>query len=94
MHTILVLCGGFALLVFCFLIMKFIGQPPRRALLLFVPLWLAATGYNMWVGVTQAGYSVADETPIFILLFGVPVAVGAFVARRLGTPGAAPRSVE
>lgn len=90
MHTVLVLCGGFVLLVVCFLVVKLVGQPPRRALLLFVPLWLAATAYNMWVGVRQAGYSVADETPIFIVLFAVPIVVGAFVARRLGGSGEPP----
>jgi hypothetical protein len=43
-------------------------------------LWLTITATNMWIGVSKAGYSVADEIPILILLFAVP-AVGALLAR-------------
>ena len=46
----------------------------------FVVLWLGLTGFNMWVGVTKAGYSAAEEFPIFLLLFGVP-AIVAVVAK-------------
>ena len=41
----------------------------------FVVLWLGLTAFNMWVGVTKAGYAAADELPIFLLLFGVPAIV-------------------
>ncbi|MCW5620898.1 MAG: hypothetical protein KIS79_07330 [Burkholderiales bacterium] len=41
----------------------------------FLLLWLALTGFNMWVGVAKAGYSVAQELPILLLLFGVPAAI-------------------
>lgn len=41
----------------------------------FIALWLAATGFNMWVGVSHAGYSVREELPILLLLFGIPAAV-------------------
>jgi len=30
----------------------------------------------MWVGVSKAGYSVAEEAPIFLIVFAVPAAVG------------------
>lgn len=36
----------------------------------------------MYIGVTQAGYSVADETPMFILVFGISAAVALFVRRK------------
>jgi hypothetical protein len=29
----------------------------------------------MWVGVARAGYSVAEELPILLLLFGVPAVI-------------------
>jgi hypothetical protein len=48
----------------------------------FIPVWLAAAGINLWIGVAQAGYS-AEEAPIFLLVFGVPAAVAVFVAWRL-----------
>jgi hypothetical protein len=28
----------------------------------------------LWVGVSKAGYSVAEELPILLVLFGVPAA--------------------
>jgi hypothetical protein len=31
----------------------------------------------MWIGVSHAGYSVADEAAIFLAIFGVPRAVAA-----------------
>jgi hypothetical protein len=43
--------------------------------LLFIALWLVIAGANMWVGVARAGYSVAEELPIFALIFGIPAAV-------------------
>lgn len=41
----------------------------------FVVVWLAITVFNMWIGVARAGYSVAEELPILLLLFGVPAIV-------------------
>jgi hypothetical protein len=45
------------------------------ATVLFIVLWFAIAAANMWVGVAKAGYSVAEELPIFALIFGVPAAV-------------------
>lgn len=45
----------------------------------FVVLWLAATSFNMWVGISQAGYSVREELPIMLLLFALPAAVALLV---------------
>jgi hypothetical protein len=28
----------------------------------------------MWIGVSRAGYSVAEELPIFLLIFALPAA--------------------
>ena len=41
----------------------------------FIPVWLVAAGINLWVGVTKAGYSVAEEAPIFLVVFAVPAAL-------------------
>ena len=49
----------------------------------FIALWLLATGFNMWVGVSHAGYTVRDELPIMLLLFGVPAAVALLVQWKL-----------
>jgi len=45
------------------------------ATVVYVALWFVIAGANMWVGVTRAGYSVSEELPIFLLIFGVPAAV-------------------
>jgi hypothetical protein len=34
-----------------------------------------------WVGVARAGYSLADEAPVLLAVFGVPAAVALFLAR-------------
>jgi hypothetical protein len=46
----------------------------------FIPVWLVLAAVNLWVGVTRAGYSVAEEAPIFLVVFAVPAAVALLVA--------------
>lgn len=41
----------------------------------FIALWLIITAGNMWIGVSRAGYSVTEELPILLLLFGLPAAI-------------------
>ena len=53
-----------------------------RALAVSLALWLAITGANMWIGVSKAGYSVAEELPILVLLFAVPAAAAVLVRWR------------
>ena len=80
MHTLKVIAGGFMLLGLCLLIGRSIGGPTAaiglaRAAKFFVLLWLIAAGLNMWIGVARAGYSVADEAPVFLVVFAVPAAI-------------------
>lgn len=49
----------------------------------FVLVWLLATVFNLWVGVSHAGYSVREELPIMLLLFAVPAAVAVLVRWKL-----------
>jgi len=46
----------------------------------FIPVWLIGAGINMYIGVAKAGYSVAEEAPIFLLVFAVPAIVAALIA--------------
>ena len=46
----------------------------------FILVWLVAAAVNLWIGVTRAGYSVAEEAPIFVVVFAVPAAVALLVA--------------
>jgi uncharacterized membrane protein YwaF len=79
MRTVLFLAAGFLLLAALFILARLFAEnypsAPTYATIAFVVLWLVATGANMWVGVNKAGYSVAEEFPILLLLFGVPAVV-------------------
>ena len=77
MHTIKVLSAGFVLLGILVLIGRALGHGSRAALT-FLPLWLAIAALNLWYGVAKAGYSVADEFPIFLLIFALPAAGAGF----------------
>ena len=79
MRTALFLISGFLLLASFFIMAKLFAESfpssATWATIAFVVLWLALTAANMWVGVSKAGYSVAEEFPILLLLFGVPAVV-------------------
>jgi hypothetical protein len=79
MRTGLFLAAGFLLLAGALLLGKlFSANYPGAtivATVAYVALWFVIAGANMWIGIEKAGYSVADELPIFALIFGVPAAV-------------------
>lgn len=81
MHTLMVIVGGLILLGICLVAGRAINQDSGIAAgaLAFLPLWLAATAFNMWYGVSRAGYSVTDEFPIFAALFGFLAVVALLV---------------
>jgi hypothetical protein len=79
MRTGLFLIAGFLLLAASLLLGRLFATnypgATTLATLLYLVAWAAIAGANMWVGVAKAGYSVAEELPIFLLIFGVPAAV-------------------
>ena len=84
MRTAIIILSGFILWGICLGAAKLLGNSTpssmTAATVAFVILWLIAAGVNMWVGVSRAGYSVAEELPIFLVIFLVP-AIVALVAR-------------
>jgi hypothetical protein len=78
MRTALFLIAGVLLLAASLILGKlFSANYPGATLvatIAFIAIWLIAAGFNMWVGVARAGYSVTEELPIFLLIFGLPVA--------------------
>ena len=86
MHTLKVIAIGFAVLVVCTVGGYFTAGTTglSRAALIFLPVWAIGAGINMYLGVKRAGYSVADEAPILLLVFAVPaaVAIGAWLKYR------------
>lgn len=79
MRTVLFLVAGFLLLGGSLLLGRlFSANYPgatAAATAAYLALWLLIAGANMWVGVAKAGYSVAEELPIFLLIFGLPAVV-------------------
>jgi len=82
MRTLIIIAAGFVLLAVCLFAARLFGRPLPESIVLgaqlFLPLWLGAAGANMWMGVSQAGYSVTEELPIFLLIFGLPATAAAF----------------
>ena len=79
MRTGLFLVAGFLLLAASLLLGRlFSANYPSAtvvATVAYVALWFVIAGANMWIGVAKAGYSVAEELPIFALIFVLPAAV-------------------
>ncbi|KQP22803.1 hypothetical protein [Pseudorhodoferax sp. Leaf267] len=79
MRTAMFLTAGFLLLAAFFILGRLFAENFPNAMGWvtggFVVLWCVATFFNMWVGVTHAGYSWGEELPIFLMLFGIPSAV-------------------
>jgi len=74
MHTVRVISMGLGLLaVFC--LIGYFTKSYRglaSVALIFIPVWLAGALLNMYIGVKRAGYTVAQELPITVVVFLVP----------------------
>jgi len=87
MRTLLFLVAGLLLLTACLLLGRlFSTNYPSASFVAtcaFIFIWLVISVVNLWGGVSKAGYSVADELPIFLLIFGLPVVVAVLLKWRL-----------
>lgn len=83
MRTLLIILGGVVLWGASLGVARFLGGSTAlstwTATIAFAVLWFVLAAANMWVGVSQAGYSFWEELPIFLLIFLLPVAVAVFV---------------
>ncbi|KAJ8134515.1 hypothetical protein OY671_012272, partial [Metschnikowia pulcherrima] len=83
MHTVIVIAGGSSALAVFVLVARFFGGDASGAIgtavKIFSPVWLVCASVNMWIGVSRAGYSVADEAPISASVFGSPASAGSFI---------------
>jgi len=82
MRTIVILVGGLVILGLFALAGWRLGggaQSMVTAAKIFIPVWLVAALINMWIGVSRAGYSIAEELPIFFVIFIIPAAVAVFI---------------
>ena len=88
MHMTMVTGGGLVLLGLFLLLARSWG--PDRAIMglaakAFLPVWLTISLVNLWIGVRYAGYTVLQELPILLVIFGIPAAAAIVVIRRYGT---------
>ena len=78
MRTPLFLLAGFLLVGASFIMGKLFAETYPKAgtwaMSLCVVIWFALAAINMFAGVTRAGYAVAEELPIFLLIFVLPAA--------------------
>lgn len=81
MHTIRIIAGGLVLLgVFIAAGRYAFGAvSAAKPALWFIPVWFVASVINLWVGVSTAGYTVMQEAPILVVVFGVPTLVAGIV---------------
>ncbi len=83
MRTAIVILGGFVLWAVCLGVAKLLASSSPSSMTYattaFVAIWFVAAASNMWIGVSQAGYSFQEELPIFLLIFLLPAAVAVFV---------------
>lgn len=81
MHSIMLISGGLVALCVLMAISWWIGKGHRAAMIkgakAFIGVWFIAAAINMAVGVLHAGFTVAQEIPFFILVFGIPAAIAA-----------------
>ncbi len=50
--------------------------------LIFIWVWLAVSVVNGGIGVIVAGYSIAAELAVHVVVFGVPAVIAWFLSRR------------
>jgi len=83
MRTAVIIVCGFLLWAACVVAAKLIpgstGSSLTTATIVFVAIWFIAAAANLWVGVSKAGYSFAEELPIFLLIFLLPTVVAVVI---------------
>ena len=85
MHTAIVIGIGFVVLAACLVVGRAVGGATAvaTAALVFLPIWLLGAAVNMAIGVRRAGYTVAEEAPVFLIVFAVPALLALFLRWRL-----------
>jgi hypothetical protein len=83
MRTALIILSGFVVWGVCLAMARFAANACESSMTvataIFVVVWFVAAGFNMWMGVTKAGYSFREELPIFLVIFLLPTMVAVVV---------------
>jgi hypothetical protein len=82
-RTLAILLGGLVLLGCSLLAGRYVGGGANAAVIIaargFLVVWFLLALYNLWAGVNGAGYSFAEELPIFLLIYAIPAGIAALV---------------
>ncbi len=89
MHTVMVAGGGLAALAIFILVSVLLGRGPAMGGRVFILPWLVAALFNLYLGTTH-GYTVVQEIPFFLVVFGVPALAAFAVMRWAGSRGTGP----
>lgn len=88
MRTALFLLAGFLLLAGSIVLARQFAEvfptAGRAATIAFIVGWFAIAALNMWAGVAKAGYSVGEELPVLLLIFGVPALAAILLQWKFG----------
>lgn len=79
MRTLIIILGGLALWGASLGLARLLAASTKTATIAFAVLWFLVAAGNMWIGISQAGYTFKEELPIFLLIFLLPVAVAVLV---------------
>lgn len=84
MRTIILIVAGLVLLAtFCFIARLFKGDHgASRIAVMFIGLWFIVAAINLSIGVISSGYTVLEEIPFFLAVFGVPALVALGIRKR------------
>ena len=84
MRTLIIIAIGIGLAALLLTLFKRDARTRRTVFITFVVAWVAVCAYNMWVGVSSAGYAVTEELPFLAINFLVPAAVVFALRKRIG----------
>ena len=85
MRTLLFIVGGIVLWAVITGLSKLIHNQSSSSWIptaIFAAIWFMITGWNVWVGMTQAGYTFIEELPIFLLTYLLPLAIAIVIKRK------------
>lgn len=80
MHTLSLIAAGLALLAIFVLVGRRLKRP--LGLQVYLLIWGAVCVVNLLVGTLWAGYSLAAELAVLLVVFAVPAAAAYLVLRR------------
>lgn len=87
MRTLIFIVAGIVVFVAIYLLARLLAGDrgaAAMALKVFLPVWFIIAAINLTIGVRTAGYTVLEELPIFLIVFGVPAAAALIAWWRLG----------